>query len=273
MEQRSTEGVAQPGLDVDAQPGIQVWTLGFAPVNAIGPELLDQLEGALTAAVADESVAVIVLTSSLRVFSAGADAKWIKRVVDAEGPEQLLIRFRHTMDRFRALCVRMRRSDLLFVVALAGHTLAGGLELAAACDLRFAADDDAIQIGAPEMKLFGVMPSGGAGTQFLSRLMGPARCLRFLLEAESATPNQAHDLGIVEQLVEPDRLREEVMAFATRVAGRAGRAGVGAAKRLALDGAELPLFEAIEFDHTVHWDSMRRGNFLPGVSAFVKQFG
>ena len=260
-------------LEVKSIPGIQVWSLGFAPVNAIGPEFLDQLDRALTAAEADELVAVIVLASSLRVFSAGADAKWIKRVVETEGSEVLLGRFRSTMDRFRALCIRMRRSDLLFVAALNGHTLAGGLELAAACDLRFAADDDRIQIGATEMKLFGVMPSGGAGTQFLSRLMGPARCLLFLLDAEPATPSNAVRMGLVEQLVEPDRLLAEVTAFASRVAERAGRVGVGAAKRLALDGAELPLLEAIEFDRSVHWDSMRRGGFLRGVDAFVKRFG
>jgi enoyl-CoA hydratase/carnithine racemase len=94
-----------------------------------------------------------------------------------------------------------------------------------------------------------------------------------LLDAEPATPSHALTLGIVEQLVEPDKLLAEVEAFALRVSERAGRIGVGAAKRLALDGAELPLLEAIDFDRSVHWDSMRRGGFLPGVDAFVKRFG
>lgn len=272
LDYASMEG---PSVDlaIDAQPGIQTWSLGFAPVNAIGPEFLAALGAALDAADADETVAVIVLASSLRVFSAGADARWMKQVVETEGTERLLARFKATMDRFRDLCVRMRRSDLLFVAAIGGHALAGGLELAAACDLRFAADDDHIQIGATEMKLFGVMPSGGAGTQFLTRLMGPARCLLFLLEAEPATPRQAEGLGLVDRLIEPERLLEETQAFGTRIAQRAGRVGIGAAKRLALDGAELPLLEAVEFDRAVHWDSMRRGGFLPGVAAFMKRFG
>src|SRR5262245_13439213 len=224
-------------LSVDSQPGIQTWSLGFAPVNAIGPEFLAAFDSALDSAEADPDISVIVLASSLRVFSAGADAKWMKQVVEVEGAERLLERFKATMDRFRDLCVRMRRSDLLFVAAIAGHAFAGGLELAAACDLRFAADDDRIQIGATEMKLFGVMPSGAAGTQFLTRLMGPSRCLWFLLEAEPATPRQAERLGLVDRLVEPERLLEETQSFAARVARRAGRVGVGAAKRLALDGA------------------------------------
>ncbi len=266
--------VLQPsGLAVESSAGVQTWTLGFAPVNAIGPDFLEALESALAAADADAGVAAVVVASSLRVFSAGADAKWMKQVVETEGAGQLLLRFQATMERFRALCVRMRRSDLLFVAALGGHTLAGGLELAAACDLRFAADDERIQVGATEMKLFGVMPSGGGGTQFLTRLMGPSRCLRFLLEAEPATPREAERLGLVDRLVEPDQLLAETQAFAARVAERAGRVGLGAAKRLALDGAELPLLEAIEVDRAVHWDSMRRGGFLPGVEAFMKRFG
>jgi enoyl-CoA hydratase len=265
--------IATGELAVESGDGVQTWRLGFAPVNAIGPDLLEAAERAHAAAEADESVSVVVVASALRVFSAGADAKWMKAVVEAEGAERLLARFEAAMDRFRELCLRMRRSDLLFVGAIGGHALAGGLELAAACDLRFAADDDRIQIGATEMKLFGVMPSGGGGTQYLTRLMGPSRCLRFLLEADPVTPRAAHALGLVDRLVEPDRLLEETTAFAARVAGRAGRVGVGAAKRLALDGAELPLAEAIELDRAVHWDSMRRGGFLPGVDAFVRRFG
>jgi enoyl-CoA hydratase/carnithine racemase len=262
-----------PALSVESTAGVQTWSMGFPPVNAITPDFLAALESALDKAEQDEGVAVIVLASSLRVFSAGADAKWMKKTVEAEGAAQLLARFKTTMDRFRALCIRIRRSDLLVVAALGGHTIAGGLELAAACDLRFAADEDSIQIGASEMKLFGVMPSGAAGTQFLSRLMGPSRCLSFLLEAEMVTPRQAERLGIIERLIEPNGLLEETQAFAERVAKRGGRVGVAAAKRLALDGAELPLMEAIDYDRTVHWDAMRRGGFLTGVEAFMKRFG
>src|SRR4051812_28671548 len=106
--------------------------MGFAPGNAIGPQVLEALEDALKAAEADETVSTVVLASSLRVFSAGADASWMASVVADGGPSALLEQFHATMDRFRALCARMRASDLLFVAALGGHTLAGGLELAAA---------------------------------------------------------------------------------------------------------------------------------------------
>ena len=106
--------------------------------------------------------AVVVLTSGLKVFSAGADATWMAGEVQRDGMDALVETFVRTMDRFRALSLRLRQSPLLVVAALNGHTLAGGLELAAACDLGFCADDERLRIGVPEMDLFGAMPSGGA---------------------------------------------------------------------------------------------------------------
>jgi enoyl-CoA hydratase/carnithine racemase len=260
-------------VESEIENGVETWTMHHAPVNALSPELADVLEERLDATLANEAVSVVVLASGLRVFSAGADAKWIAEVVSTHGSAQLVDEFKVTLDRFRDLFRRMRESDVLFVACIGGHAIAGGLELAAACDLRFAADDERIKIGASEMKLFGVMPSGGGGTQYLSRLMGPSRALEFLLEAEPCAPARALELGLVERLVAPDALVPEAKAFAGRIAGRAGRVGVNAAKRLTLDAATLPLSEALELDAEVHWDSMRRGGFVPGVDAFVAQFG
>jgi enoyl-CoA hydratase/carnithine racemase len=242
-------------------------------VNAIGPEFLGALDARLREAVADESVAVIVLTSGLKVFSAGADAAWMAGVVAEHGADGLLEQFNRTMDSFRDLCTAMRRSPLLFVAAINGHALAGGLELAAACDLRFAADRDRLQIGAPEMDLFGAMPTGGGGAQFLARLMGASQALRFILDAKPVGPPEALRLGLVDGLHAPDELLPEVERWAADVARKAGRVGVSAAKRAILGGVELPLYEALELDRSLHWDSMRRGNFKAGVNAFVEKFG
>lgn len=260
-------------IAVEAANGVEVWSLQAPPVNALGPTLADAWETQLDATLADASVSVVVIGSGLRLFSAGADAKWIAQVYSEEGGEALLDNFRTTLERFRTLWLRMRKSDVLFIAAIGGHAIAGGLELVAACDIRFAADDDRIQIGASEMKLFGVMPSGGGGVQYISRLMGPSAALHFLLEAEPVAPSMAHSLGLVDRLCAPESLADDARAFGERVAGRAGRVGVNAAKRLALDAATMDFESAIDFDRTVHWDSMRRGGFLPGVADFVARFG
>jgi enoyl-CoA hydratase len=260
-------------IHISQADGVQTWKLSFEPVNAIDPGLLDAMEAALRDAIGDPGVAVVVITSGLRIFSAGADAAWMGRIVREKGSDALLAAFNQTMDRFRDICLRMRRSDLLFLAAINGHALAGGLELAAACDLRWVADNERLQLGAPEMKLFGVLPSGGGGSQFLARLLGPARALQFLLEAESVGPAAALRLGLVERVCPPGEIVQQAQAFGAKIAAKAGRVGVNAAKRSVLDASTLPVYEGLEVDRLVHWDSMRRGGFLPGVEAFVAEFG
>lgn len=253
--------------------GIETWRMQFAPVNALDPAMIGALAAELARASIDQGTSVIVLTSGLRIFSAGADASWMAGIVNSEGLPALLERFNAAMDSFRDLCVSIRRSPLLVIAAMNGHTLAGGLELAAACDLRFSSSHEKVQIGVPEMDLFGAMPTGGGGVQFLTRLMGPSRALQFILDAKPVDPRTAYSMGLIDRLVEPEALLAEAEEFATQVARKAGRVGVAAAKRSTLGGAELPLYEAVELDRSLHWDAMRRGNFLPGVEAFVTKFG
>lgn len=259
-------------LEVHREHGFERWTLTNAPVNALSPDLLNALDAQLSATQADDSVAVVVLSSGLSVFSAGADATWMAEQAQQLGIDGLIEEFVRTMDRFRALCERMRRSPVLFIAALNGHTLAGGLELAVACDLRYAADNDRIKIGVPEMDLFGAMPSGGGGVQFLARLLTPSRALHFVLDAKPVSPREAYAIGLVDRIANPDELLADAESFAAAVAAKAGRTGVSAAKRAILTGAELPIYEALEFDRALHWDALRRGNFARGVQSFVDQF-
>lgn len=252
--------------------GVQTWAMGFAPANGIGPTLLDALHGQLAETLADDSISAVVLASDLEVFSAGADATWMREVAKTEGAEALLDVFVETMDGFRDLSLRLRRSPVLVIAALGGHTLAGGLELAAACDLRFAADEDRIKLGVPEMDLFGQLPDGGGGVQFLSRLMGPSQSLQFILGAKPVSPRTARELGLVDRLCPPVTLRAEAEQFAAEVAKKTGRTGVAAAKQTVFGGWELPLDAALDLDRSVHWDSVRRGDFAGTVQRFVERF-
>jgi enoyl-CoA hydratase len=272
--QNMSENKQPISLEIVAGANFQTWKMNFSPVNQLNAETLPKLANALTQAAEDRSIAAVVLTSGLRVFSAGADASEMARIATQHGQGPGLVdQFNATMDVFRELCIAIRRCPFLVIAALNGHTLAGGLELAAACDLRFAADLDKVQIGVPEMDLFGAMPSGGGGAQFLARLMGPSRALQFILDAKPINPKQAYAAGLVDRLCAPEVLLAEAEGFASAVAKKAGRIGVAAAKLAILGGVELPLFDALQYDHAIHWDCMRRGNFPGGVAGFVKRFG
>lgn len=260
-------------LDIKTGDGFQTWSMNFPPANAFDPKLLSALRSALDDAAADDSVSAVVLTSSLRIFSAGGDATWMGQQLTAHGPQGLVNQFNRIMDQFRELCLQIRRSPLLVIAALNGHTLGGGLELATACDLRFAADVEKLQIGVPEMELFGAMPSGGGGTQFIARLMGPSKALQFILEAKPVNPKRASEIGLVDRLCGPSELLARAEGFAADVARKAGRIGTAGVKRAVFGGSDVPLGQAMELDRAIHWDAMRRGNFPKGAEAFVKRFG
>jgi enoyl-CoA hydratase len=260
-------------LAVEKFEGAEAWTLTYPPVNAIGPQWLDDVTDQLEKSIADPETSVVVVTSGLRLFSAGADTAWMAQEYLAHGGDGLVDNFSATMDRFRELCKRMRHAPLLFIAAIGGHALAGGLEFAAACDLRFASDEDRIQIGVPEMKHFGVMPSGGGGAQFLARILGPSRALFFILDGNSVTPREAYRLGLVDRLIPPEDLLPDTLSFASRVARQAGRVGIAACKHAVMEVSELPFDQSLERDRAVHWDSVRKGKFLSGIPAFIDQFG
>jgi len=259
-------------LAVTDHDSVRRWTMRLAPVNAINAEMLDAFEAALDDAETDGNVAAVVLDSGLKVFCAGADATWMAQTAAAIGPAGLLEDFNATMDRFRAVCLRLRQAPFLVIAALDGHALAGGLELAAACDLRFCGDNGRLQLGVPEMDLFGCMPSGGGGAQFLTRLLGPSRALEFILSAKSVSPARAYEMRLVDRLCLAGQAWSEALEFAREVAGKAGRIGVSCAKRAIFDGGELPLGSALQLDGELHWDTMRRGRFLAGVEAFTARY-
>ena len=87
-------------IDVVPGDGIQTWVMRAAPVNAVSPEFLAALDGALDGALDDASVSAVVLTSGLKVFSAGADAAWMAGVVNEHGSAQLLEELRTSLSRF-----------------------------------------------------------------------------------------------------------------------------------------------------------------------------
>ena len=261
-----------PALAVTSHGAVRQWTMQLAPVNAINAEMLDGFEAALDEAEADNAVAAVVLDSGLAVFSAGADATWMAQTVESAGLQGLLEDFNATMDRFRAVCLRLRQAPFLVIAAISGHALAGGLELAAACDLRFCSESAGLRLGVPEMDLFGCLPSGGGGAQFLARLLGPSRALEFILTATPISPARGFEIGLVDRLCPAGEVGSLALSFATSVADKAGRIGVTSAKQAVFGLSELPLSAAMPLDGALHWDTMRRGNFLTGVEAFAKRY-
>ena len=99
---------------------------------------------------------------------------------------------------------KLELSNKPFVAAINGLALGGGLEVCLACHARVVADDPAIQLGLPEVKL-GLLPGAG-GTQRLPRLVGTQKGLRMLLTGEPVAPAEALTLGLVHEVVAKEQL-------------------------------------------------------------------
>ena len=95
------------------------------------------------------------------------------------------------------ILLKIQRTPKVFVAAISGHALGGGLEIALACDFRFAAEGE-YRIGLPEAGL-GLLPGNG-GTQRLTRLIGRTRALDMMLTSQQVGPARALELGIVDRV-------------------------------------------------------------------------
>ena len=174
-------------------------------MNVFSSDLMDALAKLMDHAAEEPRVRAVVLTSGKSAFLAGADLEMIKifteRARDGTS-EELHDLFGHLGRLFR----RLELHPKPFIAAINGLALGGGLELCLACQARVVADDPAIQLGLPEIKL-GLLPGAG-GTQRLPRLIGASPGLRMLLTGEPVGPAEALKLGLVDEVVPAERLIE-----------------------------------------------------------------
>jgi enoyl-CoA hydratase len=168
--------------------------------NALNPELKDALLGALDAADADTEVRALVLTGNGPIFCAGMDLKAFARGASFGGLSSFY----------------QEGISKPVIAALNGSALAGGFELALACDLIVAAED--AKVGIPEVKR-GLFAAGGGTT--LSARIPLAAALELGLTGDAISVNRAHELGLVNRVVPADQVRDEAIALAMKIAENA----------------------------------------------------
>ena len=176
-------------------------------LNALNAQLLGELASALDAAAADDSVRCLVLTGSERAFAAGAD---IKEMSDKSYAQMF------ATDMFGPVGRRIEQFRKPIIAAVSGFALGGGCELAMLCDFIIAAET--ARFGQPEINL-GVMPGIG-GTQRLPRAVGKSKAMDMILTARMMDAAEAERAGLVSRVVPVDKLMEEALAAAAKIASQ-----------------------------------------------------
>jgi enoyl-CoA hydratase/carnithine racemase len=162
---------------------------------------------------------------------------------------------------------RITRLDKVFLAAINGPATGGGCELSLACDLRYMADGE-LPIGLPEMTM-GFNPGAG-GTQRLSRVLGPGRALEMMLEGRTLTPREALAAGLVHRVVPPDRLAEESLAAAHRLARRSPVA-VRGLKRAVYEGGSSRLGRGLGIERKWFMAAAGEPGGRRAMAAYVKE--
>ncbi len=230
------------------------------PANSYDKAFLDDLNEAIDEVRFDESVQAAVLASDLpRFFSAGADIGMFRTTA----PKTRAMMILHAHE----ILLKMERTPKVFIAALSGHTLGGGLEIALATDFRFAAEGD-YRIGVPEVTL-GILPGNG-GTQRLPRLIGRQKALELLLTGKPVDPKTALQLGIVDRVVPPDRLIAEAVEFATTLA-QGPTVALGEIKTAAKQGVEMALEGGLTLEREAIWRLFTSADAQEGMAAFAEK--
>jgi enoyl-CoA hydratase/carnithine racemase len=220
----------------EAREGVATMTIDRPrAMNSIDPPMIDDMRRAIARAGADDDVRVLVIAGSERVFSAGADLKYLEQVLDDRA------RYFAFVHRLNELMFELEAAPLPTIAMVRGYALAGGLELMLACDLAIAATD--ARIGDQHAN-YGLMPGAG-GTQRLPRRIGVQRAKELLFSGIWLSGTEAAAIGLVLRAVAPEALAEEVGALASRLASKSKKA-LGYTKRAVDRGLDLPLRHGVD---------------------------
>ena len=184
-------------IRLETGDGIAVITLDVtgAAMNVLSPAVIREMSDALESIVSRTDLNGILIASAKAVFAAGWDLTDLLGMLDAR------LSAHEALHRSRGYSQLLRRIETCgkpVATAINGLALGGGLELALATHYRVLADDPKAVVGLPEVKV-GLLPGAG-GTQRLPRLIGLEKALPLLLEGKHILPQQALQLGIVNEL-------------------------------------------------------------------------
>lgn len=227
-------------------------------MNAFDDLLIHEVLAALDAVEADAACRLLIVRGEGKVFQAGADIARLRRMSPFE-----LLDWNEGIVRIAAHLERLPQPS---IAVIHGAALGGGLELAMACTLRVV--EEGSKLGLPEVKL-GLIPGAG-GTQRLPRLIGKTRAAWLILSGETFGPEQALEMGLINQVAPRGGVLEVALAMGQKILSNAPLA-VRMAKDAMEVGLNIPLAEASQYGQKNCALCFASEDLQEGTSAFMEK--
>ena len=222
------------------------------PTLAAGRELIRDI-------LYDKKARVLIVTGvGGKAFCAGADLK------EREG--MTMDQVRQYIAYIRDTFTEIENLPIPVIAAINGFALGGGLELALACDIRIAAKGARVALNETSL---GIIPGGG-GTQRLSRLVGRGVAKELVLTARWVSAQEAMDIGLVNHVVDDDKLMDKAIEVASQIIAN-GPIAITQAKFVINRGVELPLVEALRLESEAYEVCIPTKDRLEALAAFKEK--
>lgn len=229
--------------------------------NALSYELVGELKDAFRQAQNDVEAKVIILQAAGKVFSAGADLAYIEQLQKNTFEENL-----EDSNHLRELFEMIYRHPKPVIAKVQGHAIAGGCGLAAVCDFVLTVPE--AKFGYTEVRI-GFIPA--LVSIFLIRKIGEAKARELLLTGDLYSADQALAMGLVNHVVQPEMLEEEVNTLAEKLITQNSGHSMTLTKQLLADLPELPLGEALARAAELNAEARGSEDCKKGIGAFLNK--
>ena len=227
-------------------------------LNTLTPELISSLTNAFREMEGDEDVRIIILTAAGdRAFVGGVDVH-VFTGLDAAGAKGFIT------DLHRC-CLAIRESSKIVIAAINGHALGGGLEMAAACDLRVSSER--ARFGMPEVKIG--LPSV-IEAAYLPRLIGLGRAAELVYVGDMIDAQEAQRIGLINRVVPHEQLMKSTQDLAQKVLEN-GPTAMRLQKKLVMKWMNLPFDASVEAGIMSFHDCFETPEPREGAMAFLEK--
>ena len=228
-------------------------------LNALNKDTIIEITNAMIELENDKKINAVILTGEGdKAFIAGADISQMSKMTPLEAKE--------FAERGHNMLNTIEKSRLPVIAAVNGYALGGGCETLMACDICIAAKS--AKLGQPEINL-GISPGFG-GTQRLPRLVGRMKAKELLLTGRNVDAEEAHCIGLVNMVVDDDKLMETAEKIAGKIASKSS-VQTNFIKALVNKGADIDLNTANSLEISYFSSSFSTHDQKEGMKAFLEK--